>query len=111
LVARLCGFGVEACGPRGAVEDAAPEVFRRQGEHLSVLVEGAAPGDHLAELRGCARPSGYSPRPASALSKRPIFRAALLGWMIPFVAARAKALCDSSRKVLAVSSSPESMAL
>ena len=55
LVARPCGFGVEACGPRGAVDDAASEVFRRQGEHLSVLVEGAAPGDHLAELRGRAR--------------------------------------------------------
>ena len=54
-VARLGGFGVEACGLRAAVDDATPEVFWCQGEHLCVLVEGAAPGDHLAERRGRAR--------------------------------------------------------
>ncbi len=54
-VARRGGFGVEACGARGAVEDAASEVPRGQGEHPCVLVEGAALGDHPVELRGSSR--------------------------------------------------------
>ena len=53
-VARRGGFGVEACGARAAVEDAARKVLRRQGEHPCVPVEGAAPGDHPVELRGPA---------------------------------------------------------
>ncbi len=55
VVARRGGFGVEACGARGAVEDAASEVPRGRGEHPCVLVEGAAPGDHPFELRGSSR--------------------------------------------------------
>ncbi len=55
VVARRGGFGVEARGARGAVEDAASEVPRGQGEHPCVLVEGAAPGDHPFELRGSSR--------------------------------------------------------
>ena len=54
-VARRGGFGVEACGDRGAVEGAPSEFPRGQGEHPCVLFEGAAPEDHPVELRGSSR--------------------------------------------------------
>lgn len=49
------GFGVEARGARGAVEDAASEVPSGHGEPPCVLVAGAALGDHRVELRGSSR--------------------------------------------------------
>ena len=38
-----CGFGVERGGIRAAVEDTAVKAQGGQGEHLYVLVAGAAP--------------------------------------------------------------------
>ncbi len=105
-----CGFGVERGGLRAAVEDTAVKVPDGQGEHLYLLVAGAAPEDDLRKLWEVWTAS-YSPRPASALSRRAILRAALLGWIIPLVAARAKAFWDSSRRRWAVSPSFASIAL
>src|SRR5262249_28264944 len=46
------GLGVEAGRAVAAAEDASGEVSVRQGEHAPVLLEGAAPGNDLAELEG-----------------------------------------------------------
>jgi hypothetical protein len=85
-----------------------PEVAKRMFEDY--VLEDTYPGTE--RLLPSADLVLYSPRLAAiALSRRLTLRAAMFGWIMPLVAALLYSRWDSSRILLASSSSPECTAL